>query len=289
MHAIGHYIVQHHPNLNLIYISSEKFVNEFIYATSSNTMDKFRQKYRNADVLMIDDIQFFEGKIRTQVEYFHTFNELYFHNKQLVLTSDRPPREIKELEERLISRFEWGLMVDIQPPELETRVAILRKKCEMENYKIPEDITFFIAEKVSGNIRELEGILTRIDAYSRINNVEISFETVGTLLKNILPKDSIKPITINLIQQTVAAYYNMTVKTLLSAKRTRSIVFPRQVSMYLARELTDSSLPQIGKQFGGRDHTTVLHSCDKISKNIEEDSKLAATIAELRKKIAPHA
>lgn len=289
MHAIGHYIVQHHPNLNLIYISSEKFVNEFIYATSSNTMDKFRQKYRNADVLMIDDIQFFEGKIRTQVEYFHTFNELYFHNKQLVLTSDRPPREIKELEERLISRFEWGLMVDIQPPELETRVAILRKKCEMENYKIPEDITFFIAEKVSGNIRELEGILTRIDAYSRINNVEISFETVGTLLKNILPKDSIKPITINLIQQTVAAYYNMTVKTLLSAKRTRNIVFPRQVSMYLARELTDSSLPQIGKQFGGRDHTTVLHSCDKISKNIEEDSKLAATIAELRKKIAPHA
>ncbi|QOR36982.1 chromosomal replication initiator protein DnaA [Clostridium sp. 'deep sea'] len=287
MHAIGHHVREKHPDLRIIYISSEKFINEFIDATQNNTTSKFRNKYRNADILMIDDIQFLENKERTQVEFFHTFNELYNAKKQLIISSDRPPREIRELEERLRSRFEWGLLTDIQPPELETRVAILRKKCEMEKYDIPENITFFIAENINSNIRELEGALTRINAYASINEVPLSIESIRAVLKDVLPQSSFRPVTIDLIKKIVAEYYNLTETVLISNKRNKSIVLPRQVAMFLARELTDHSLPKIGNEFGGRDHTTVLHSCDKINQKIKTDFKLAGVIAELKNKIKP--
>ncbi len=287
MHAIGHYVREKHQSMRIIYISSEKFINEFIDATQNNTTSKFRNKYRNADILMIDDIQFLENKERTQVEFFHTFNELYNAKKQLIISSDRPPREIRELEERLRSRFEWGLLTDIQPPGLETRVAILRKKCEMENYNIPEEITFFIAENISSNIRELEGALTRINAYASINEVPLTIDSIRSVLKDILPQNSFRPITIDLIMKIVADYYNMTVSALISNKRTKSIVLPRQIAMFLARELTDHSLPKIGAEFGGRDHTTVLHSCEKINNSLKKDLKLAGVINELKNKILP--
>jgi len=287
MHAIGHYVMEKHKDLKIIYISSEKFINEFILATQNNTTSQFRNKYRNADILMIDDIQFLENKERTQVEFFHTFNDLYNSKKQLIISSDRPPKELRELEDRLRSRFEWGLQTDIQKPELETRVAILQKKSELESINVSREVTFFIAEHITSNIRELEGALTRINAFAEINDVPITIELVKSVLKDILPKDNFQPITIDSIKDVVADYYNMTVTTLISNKRSKNIVLPRQIAIYLARELTDSSLPKIGEEFGGRDHSTILHSCDKISTLLEDDSNIIGVVTELKKKIKP--
>ncbi len=287
MHAIGHYVKEKHKELKIIYISSEKFINEFILATQNNTTNQFRNKYRNADILMIDDIQFLENKERTQVEFFHTFNDLYNSKKQLIISSDRPPKELRELEDRLRSRFEWGLQTDIQKPELETRIAILQKKSELENINVSRDVTFFIAEHITSNIRELEGALTRINAFAEISGVPITIELAKNVLKDILPKDNFQPITIENIKDVVADYYSMTVNTLISNKRSKNIVLPRQIAIYLAREMTDSSLPKIGEEFGGRDHSTVLHSCDKISNLLEEDSNIAGIVAALKKKIKP--
>lgn len=287
MHAIGYYVMEKHNDLKIIYISSEKFINEFIIATQNNTTSQFRNKYRSADILMIDDIQFLENKERTQVEFFHTFNDLYNSKKQLVISSDRPPKELRELEERLRSRFEWGLQTDIQKPELETRIAILQKKSEMENIVVNRDVTFFIAENITNNIRELEGALTRINAYAEINDVPITLDLAQIVLKDILPKSTFKPITIDSIKDIVADYYNMTISTLISSNRSKNIVLPRQIAIFLSRELTDSSLPKIGEEFGGRDHSTVLHSYDKISNLLEEDTNIVGVINELKNKIKP--
>lgn len=285
MHAIGHYVQENHPQLSIIYISSEKFINEFIDATQHNTTSEFRSKYRSTDILMIDDIQFLENKERTQVEFFHTFNELYNAKKQLIISSDRPPREIKQLEERLRSRFEWGLQTDIQPPGFETRVAILRKKCEMEDFKIPDDINFYLAEHIKSNIRELEGALTRINAYASITKQAITLDLVQEVLKDILPQTQYRPLTISYIQEIVADYFNITKDTLISRRRTKAIVVPRQIAMFLSRALTDASLPKIGEEFGGRDHTTVMHALEKVSNEFDTDKKIKYIVTELKKRI----
>jgi chromosomal replication initiator protein len=268
MQAIGHYILRKKPHIKFIYISSEKFTNQLIGAIQNRTTLKFRQMYRNVDLLLIDDIHFIAGKESTQEEFFHTFNTLYDAHKQIVVSSDRSPKDIPALEERLISRFEWGLVTDIQPPDIETRIAILRKKAEREVVVVPDDVTYFIAEKIRTNIRELEGALIRVVAYAKLVGREINLELVKEVLKDLL-KEEDKKITIELIQQKAAQFFDVRVSDMRNKRRNRAIVYPRQVAMYLARDLTDCSLPEIGEQFGGRDHTTVLHACDKIQKEME--------------------
>ncbi len=285
MHAIGHEILKRNPEMRVLYISSEKFTNELINSIRNNTTEEFRQKYRKIDVLLVDDMQFLYKKVGTQEEFFHTFNALYDAKKQIILSSDRPPREIETLEERLRSRFEWGLQTDIQAPDLETRVAILKKKAVLENISVPNDALFYIASRIDSNIRELEGALTRVVAYSSINNQPITTELVSEAMNAIYPKERTQAITIELIQEIVAAYYSLDVKELSAKKRTRELAFPRQIAMYLCRKLTDYSLPQIGNEFGGRDHTTVLHACEKIDKDRQEDTKLDAAIKELMQRI----
>lgn len=285
MHAIGHEILKRNPEMSVLYISSEKFTNELINSIRNNTTEEFRQKYRKIDVLLVDDMQFLYKKVGTQEEFFHTFNALYDAKKQIILSSDRPPREIETLEERLRSRFEWGLQTDIQAPDLETRVAILKKKAVLENISVPNDALFYIASRIDSNIRELEGALTRVVAYSSINNQPITTELVSEAMNAIYPKERTQSITIELIQEIVAAYYSLDVKELSAKKRTRELAFPRQIAMYLCRKLTDYSLPQIGNEFGGRDHTTVLHACEKIDKDRQEDTKLDSAIKELMQRI----
>lgn len=285
MHAIGHEILKRNPEMSVLYISSEKFTNELINSIRNNTTEEFRQKYRKIDVLLVDDMQFLYKKVGTQEEFFHTFNALYDAKKQIILSSDRPPREIETLEERLRSRFEWGLQTDIQAPDLETRVAILKKKAVLENISVPNDALFYIASRIDSNIRELEGALTRVVAYSSINNQPITTELVSEAMNAIYPKERTQAITIELIQEIVAAYYSLDVKELSAKKRTRELAFPRQIAMYLCRKLTDYSLPQIGNEFGGRDHTTVLHACEKIDKDRQEDTKLDSAIKELMQRI----
>lgn len=285
MHAIGHEILKRNPEMRVLYISSEKFTNELINSIRNNTTEEFRQKYRKIDVLLVDDMQFLYKKVGTQEEFFHTFNALYDAKKQIILSSDRPPREIETLEERLRSRFEWGLQTDIQAPDLETRVAILKKKAVLENISVPNDALFYIASRIDSNIRELEGALTRVVAYSSINNQPITTELVSEAMNAIYPKERTQAITIELIQEIVAAYYSLDVKELSAKKRTRELAFPRQIAMYLCRKLTDYSLPQIGNEFGGRDHTTVLHACEKIDKDRQEDTKLDSAIKELMQRI----
>ncbi|NLM68638.1 MAG: chromosomal replication initiator protein DnaA [Firmicutes bacterium] len=281
MHAIGHYALENNPDIRVIYITSETFTNDLIKAIGNKSMVEFRAKYRNADILLIDDIQFVAGKESTQEEFFHTFNALYEANKQLVISSDRPPKEIPTLEERLRSRFEWGLTTDIQPPDLETRIAILRKKADLEGIDAPADVLAYIANHVQSNIRELEGAFVRVVAYADLNRMPISYEIAVEALKDIIGTQKQKPITIELIQQVVANHYGIKVSEMKAKKRTRSIAYPRQVAMYLARELTENSLPKIGEEFGGRDHTTVMHACDKIGKELQQDPSLQLTIKEL--------
>ncbi|NEZ47854.1 chromosomal replication initiator protein DnaA [Clostridium niameyense] len=285
MHAIGHYILEHNPQSKVVYVSSEKFTNELINSIKDDKNVEFRNKYRNVDILLIDDIQFIAGKERTQEEFFHTFNALYEANKQIILSSDRPPKEIPTLEDRLRSRFEWGLIADIQAPDFETRMAILKKKADVENLNIPNEVMVYIATKIKSNIRELEGALIRIVAFSSLTNKEISVELASEALKDIISNKQTKQVTIEIIQEIVANYYNLKIEELKSARRTRNIAFPRQIAMYLSRKLTDMSLPKIGEEFGGRDHTTVIHAYEKISTNLKKDESLQNAIKELKKRI----
>lgn len=278
MHAIGHYVIEHHADLRVMYVTSEKFTNELINAIKDDKTVNFRNKYRNIDVLLIDDIQFLAGKERTQEEFFHTFNALHESNKQIIISSDRPPKNIPTLEDRLRSRFEWGLITDMQPPDLETRIAILRKKSELENFDIPNDVLAYIADKIQSNIRELEGALIRLIAYSSLNKKDISMDLCIDVLKDILPDNRPKLITQTLIQNKVAEYFGLRVDDFKSKRKTRNVTFPRQIAMYLCRELTDLSLPKIGEDFGGRDHTTVIHAHEKISNCLKADSELSSTI-----------
>ncbi|WP_373600168.1 chromosomal replication initiator protein DnaA [Paraclostridium bifermentans] len=271
MHAIGHHIMEQKKDPKVVYVSSEKFTNELINSIKDDRNEEFRNKYRNVDVLLIDDIQFIAGKERTQEEFFHTFNSLHEANKQIIISSDRPPKEIPTLEDRLRSRFEMGLITDIQAPDFETRMAILRKKAQMEDIDVPNEVTVYIAKNIKSNIRELEGALTRVVAYSSLTNRTISFELASEALKDIITTSKHEEITVNRIKEKVASIFPVKMEDFNSKKRTRSISYPRQIAMYLSRELTDLSLPKIGEEFGGRDHTTVIHAHDKISKDIEND------------------
>lgn len=285
MHAIGHYILDNNPNANVVYVSSEKFTNELINSIKDDKNVAFRNKYRHVDVLLIDDIQFIAGKESTQEEFFHTFNDLYEANKQIILSSDRPPKEIPTLEDRLRSRFEWGLIADIQPPDFETRIAILKKKADMEHLNISNDVMVFIANKIQSNIRELEGALIRVVAYSSLTNKEISIDLASEAIKDIISNKTQK-ITVDLIQDVVASYFNLRIDDFKSKRRTKNVAFPRQIAMYLARKFTDLSLPKIGDEFGGRDHTTVIHACDKITSDMAKDEGLKETINEISKKLS---
>lgn len=281
MHAIGHYALEQNSNISVVYVTSETFTNDLISAIGKKSMVDFRNKYRNADILLIDDIQFVAGKESTQEEFFHTFNALYEANRQLVISSDRPPKDIPTLEERLRSRFEWGLTADIQPPDLETRIAILRKKAKDDNLVIDQEILSYIATHIQSNIRELEGALVRVIAHANLHNTPLTLETVAEALKDILKTSAHQPVTIEGIMEIVADYYSIKVSELKSKRRTRNITFPRQIAMYLARDLTESSLPEIGQAFGGRDHSTVIHAIEKIESELKLDPSLQSTVTEL--------
>jgi chromosomal replication initiator protein len=285
MHAIGHFILNKNPNAKILYVSSEIFTNELINSIRDDKNEEFRNKYRNLDVLLIDDIQFITGKERTQEEFFHTFNSLHQSNKQIIISSDRPPKEIKTLEDRLRSRFEWGLITDIQPPDFETRIAILKKKAQTDSINIPDDVYDFIARKIKSNIRELEGALTRVIAYSSLTNKDINITLCEEALKGIIDSSIPKQITIEYIKEIVSNHYSINVDDFISPKRNRNIAYPRQIAMYLCRELTDSSLPKIGEEFGGRDHTTVLHAYDKVSNDMINDLSFKESVYEIIKKI----
>ncbi len=285
MHAIGHYVLEHNKNAKVVYLSSEKFTNEFIDAIMENKTANFRNKYRSVDVLLIDDIQFIAGKESTQEEFFHTFNALHEENKQIIISSDRPPKEIPTLEDRLRSRFEWGLITDITPPDLETRIAILTKKAKAEGLDIPSEVMLYIANQIDTNIRELEGALIRVVAYSSLVNRDIDASLAADALKDIIPNNKPRVITIPAIMEVVGEKYNVKKEDFLAKKRTKSIAFPRQIAMYLSRELTDLSLPKIGEEFGGRDHTTVIHAHEKIARLVENDSLLAREIEEIKQEL----
>ncbi|MCM8812951.1 MAG: chromosomal replication initiator protein DnaA [Candidatus Omnitrophica bacterium] len=286
MQAIGHYIVHKNPGAKLSYTTSERFTNQLINAIQTRTTLRFREKFRTVDILLIDDIQFIAGKESTQEEFFHTFNALYDAHKQIVLSSDRPPKDIPGLEERLISRFEWGLITDIQPPDLETRVAILRKKAEREIVSVPDEVMFFIAEKIRSNIRELEGSLIRVVAYSLLTNTPITIAIAEEVLKDAIKEDKVvQVITIDKIQKTVAEHFDLRVADIKNSGRSKNISNPRQMAMYLCKELTRHSLSEIGDMFGGRDHTTVLHAYNKIKKQVQQDASVQHLLHELMNKV----
>ena len=285
MQAIGNRILQNNRSAKILYVTSEKFTNQMINAIKDNKNEVFRNRYRTIDVLLIDDIQFIAGKERTQEEFFHTFNTLHEANKQIILSSDRPPKEIPTLEDRLRSRFEWGLIADIQAPDFETRMAILKKKADVEKLNVPNEVMVYIATKIKSNIRELEGALIRIIAYSSLTNREVTVDLATEALKDIISNKQNKSITIDLIQDVVATYFNLRVEDLKSQRRTRNVAYPRQIAMYLSRKLTDMSLPKIGEEFGGRDHTTVIHAYEKISESLNKDESLEHTINDITKKL----
>jgi chromosomal replication initiator protein len=272
MHAIGHYILPRQRKLNVVYISTDRFINEMINAIRFDRLPAFRQKYRSIDVLLIDDIQFIAGKDRTQEEFFHIFNALHDAQKQIVVSSDCPPRQIPTLEERLHSRFEWGLIADIQPPDIETKVAILRKKAEAERVEIPENVALFIASKVRTNIRELEGSLIRLIAYASLTGRDIDLSLAQETLRDLLNTDQ-KPVNIEMIQKFVADRYNLKISDLKAKNNSKSVAVPRQIAMYLTKTLTGASLPEIGKDFGGKHHSTVIHSVRKIDELRRQDSE----------------
>ncbi len=278
--AITHKISQVHPQLKHFYMSSERFTNELIDSIRTRSTNNFRKKYREIDILLIDDIQFIAGKESTQEEFFHTFNVLHDSRKQIIITSDRPPKEISNLEERLSSRFSWGLITDIQPPDFETRVAILRKKMESETVKVPEDVIYFIAEEIKTNIRELEGALIRVAAYALLEDTPISLDMAKIILKDMV-QESTKIISVEMIQKTVAQFFTVTMADLRAKKRTKNIVVARQVAMYLCRNLANMSLPEIGNAFGGKDHTTVLHACKKVDNDLESNPELKTAVLKL--------
>jgi chromosomal replication initiator protein len=270
MHAIGHTILKRNPDAKIAYMSAERFTNEMIDSISDAKMNKFRRSYRTVDILLVDDIQFLANKERTQEEFFHTFNELHGANKQIVISSDRTPRQIPTLEDRLRSRFEWGMIADIQPPDFETRVAILRKKAEQCNCPLSNEVSHLLAERVPSNIRELEGALTRLMAFSSLQQKPITVDLATEALRGILPDPSMRVISISSIQKAVCEYFSISMNELNGKRRDQKVVKPRQVAMFLCKELTGASYPEIGLEFGGRDHTTVMHSCRKIDANIED-------------------
>jgi chromosomal replication initiator protein len=277
LHAIGHQALAHLRGLTVFYLSSERFTNELINAIRYDKTAEFRAKYRTIDLLLIDDIQFISGKERTQEEFFHTFNDLYESRKQIILSSDSPPKELPGIEERLRSRFEWGLIADIQPPDFETRVAILKKKAELEQIKIPDDVAYLIADRIKSNIRELEGSLTRMLAFCSLTGRQMTAELAEEILSDLWGKEE-KVITVDLIQRKVAEHYNLRLTDLKARNRTKTIAFPRQVAMYLARQLTHAPLTQIGNAFGGKDHTTVIHAVNRVHSALQEDPKLRKTM-----------
>jgi chromosomal replication initiator protein len=278
MHAVGHYVLHHDPNLKLTYISSERFMNEMINALRFDRVLDFRERYRSVDVLLVDDIQFLAGKEGTQTEFFHTFNALYDSQKQIVLSSDCPPHEIQALEERLRSRFEWGLIADIQPPDLETKVAILKKKAEAEAVPLPDNVAMYIAGKIKSNIRELEGSLIRLIAFASLTGQEISLPLAQEVLKSILEHEE-KAVTIDIIQKYVADFYNLKMADLRSRNNSKSIAMPRQIAMYLCKSLTHASLPEIGRSFGGKHHSTVIHSIRKVEDMRKRDADFNSQIS----------
>jgi len=280
MQAMGQEILKGHPKARVLYMSSEEFTNQLIHAIRTKATPKFRARYRNVDILLIDDIQFIAGKESTQEEFFHTFNALHDAHKQIVLSSDRSPQEIQGLEERLVSRFAWGLIADIQLPDFETRIAIMEKKSENESVKVPKEVLYFLAENIRTNIREMEGALIRVVAYAKLTGQEITVALAKEVLRGMLAAEE-KKITVDLIQKVVAGFFDIKEPDMKTKKRTRAIVYPRQLAMYLSREMTDYSLPDIGGFFGGRDHTTVLHACDKIGREIEENKKTKSVIEKL--------
>ncbi|WP_312814755.1 chromosomal replication initiator protein DnaA [Sedimentibacter sp.] len=280
MHAIGHYILDSNPDAYVLYVTSEKFTNDLINSIKDGTNEEFRNTYRKADVLLVDDIQFIAGKESTQEEFFHTFNALHEANKQIIVSSDNPPSEIPTLEDRLRSRFEWGLIADIQPPDYETRIAILRKKAEAENYNVPDDVISYIAQNIQSNIRKLEGALIRIYAYASLTNKkEVNLELAQEALKHLISNN--KKITINDIKEVIANYYNISIEDLVSKRKTKNIAYPRQIAMYIGRKLTDLSLPKLGEEFGGRDHSTVLHAYNKVEEDIENSQEVKKSVDDL--------
>lgn len=285
MHAIGHQYLQLNPGANVKYVTSENFANDFINSIQDRTSESFRQEYRNVDLLLVDDIQFFADKEGTQEEFFHTFNELYDKRKQIVLTSDRLPNEIPKLQERLVSRFAWGLSVDITPPDLETRIAILRKKADAERLEIPNDTLSYIAGQIDSNIRELEGALVRVQAFSAIQQSDITTSLAADALRSMIKVEKKQNLSISTIQQKVCKHFGITLAEMKGKKRNKHIVVPRQVAMYLSREFTNNSLPKIGKEFGGKDHTTVIHAHEKIQKLKKEDVEMKNHLDQLEKEL----
>lgn len=281
MIAAGHAIKEQNRHLKVVYTSAEKFMNELINAIRYDKTQNFREKYRSIDVLLMDDVQFMAGKERTQEEFFHTFNALYNEQKQIVITSDCPPREIPTLEERLHSRFEWGLIADIEPPDLETKVAILKKKADVDGIALPDDIAFFIAGKIKNNIRELEGSLVRLIAISSLRGLPLSKMLAQDAMRNIVGSDQPENLTMERIAKTVAAHYKLTVEEIKSKNNSRQIAVPRQVAMYLCKRLTKHSFPEIGREFGGKHHTTVMHSVEKITALIKDDKNFHTGVSEL--------
>lgn len=270
MHAIGHEILRQNPKAKVVYMSAERFTNEMIDSIGEAKMARFRKNYRSLDVLLVDDIQFLANKERTQEEFFHTFNELHGASKQVVISSDRPPRQIPTLQDRLRSRFEWGMIADVQLPDLETRIAILKKKAEQCKVLVPSEVLTLIAERISSNIRELEGALTRVIACASLYRKKITLELAQENLTGILPDQKLQPVNIKQIQEIVCEYFSLPFKDLVGSRRDQKIVRPRQVAMYLCKELTGASFPEIGSEFGGKDHTTVMHSCRKVEGNLED-------------------
>ena len=291
MHSIAHHILEHNPDAKVIYVTSEVFTNELIEAirnrSDATSIQEFRKKYRNIDILLIDDIQFIIGKESTQEEFFHTFNALYESKKQIIISSDKPPKEFETLEERLRSRFECGLQVDVQSPDYETRMAILQKKGELERYTIDDEVLKYIATHVKSNIREIEGALTKIVAVSRLKQIEVNVVLAEEVLKDLISSDVQKKITVEFITDVVAEHFSITSADIISSKKSRNIAHPRQICMYLCREFTDVSLKDIGVKLGNRDHTTVLHGCNKIVDDLKDDPALQGVIDVLKKKINP--
>ena len=286
LQAIGHYVLQQHPQLNVRYVTTETVLNEFVDSMRDGRMVSFKQRYRTYDLLLVDDIQFIEGKERLQEEFFHTFNSLYEAGKQIVLSSDRPPHELATLESRLRSRFQWGLITDVQPPDLETRIAILRKKVMTEGLEIDDSqVLTYIADRVTTNIRELEGALTRVVAYASLTGRPVSTELAEEVLRNLFPQGATRPITIEQIQSAVSDAFHVPIGDLRGDRRQQSIAYPRHIAMYLCRELTDASLPKIGAKFGGRDHSTVLHGVNKITRVLKEDREAFNIVQELTTRI----
>jgi chromosomal replication initiator protein len=283
VNAIGHQSAQR-SGLKVVYLSSESFMNELIGSLRRDKMDEFKKKFRNVDILILDDVQFIAGKERTQEEFFHTFNSLYESHKQIVITSDKFPKEIPGIEDRLRNRFEWGLIADIQPPDMETRVAILQKKAENEGVQLPHDVAFFLASNIDSNVRELEGSLTRLGAFSSLTKATITVELAKDVLRNTL-KNAQQEITVENIQKTICDYFNVKIGDLKAKRRTQNIALPRQVAMYLCRKYTETSFPAIGDKFGGRDHSTVIHASKTIERKIKEDPHMQTTIEKLERNL----